>query len=155
MARRGRVAEALPLIPLIPHSSTASRFLEARCEIATLEGDMGQAAELVAAARAEAEFGGQLALPLFADRLEARVAATADPPDRAAQLLTRSAAGFAALGAVWQEAWSRLLLAETVTRDDPRRAREELASALPVFERLGSLREAERVRTLLTEPEPA
>ena len=60
MARRGRVAEALPLIPLIPHSSTASRFLEARCEIATLEGDMGQAAELVAAARAEAEFGGQL-----------------------------------------------------------------------------------------------
>ncbi|HEU4998131.1 MAG TPA: adenylate/guanylate cyclase domain-containing protein [Lapillicoccus sp.] len=155
MARRGRVAEALPLIPLIPNSSTASRFLEARCEIATLDGDVGSAAELVAAARAEAEFGGQLALPLFADRLEARVAATADQPERAAELLERSAAGFAALGAVWQAAWSRLLLAETVISDDPRRAHEELASALPVFERLGSVLETERARALLADARPA
>jgi hypothetical protein len=87
--------------------------------------------------------------------VEALVATTAGRPERAAELLTRSAAGFATLGAVWQEAWSRLLLAEAVTRDDPRRAREELASALPVFERLGSVREAERARTLLTDPEPA
>jgi class 3 adenylate cyclase len=150
LARRGRVAEALPLLPVIPHSGTSGRFLEARCEIASLEGDVREAAELVAAARAEAEFGGQLALPLYADRLEAQAASAAEEPERATRLLAQSAAGFAALGAVWQAAWSRLLLAETVIRDDAQRAREELALALPVFERLGSVREDRRARELLS-----
>jgi hypothetical protein len=69
--------------------------------------------------------------------------------------LERSAAGFAALGAVWQEAWSRLLIAEAVISDDPRRAQEELASALPVFERLGSVLETEQARALLSDRRPA
>jgi hypothetical protein len=150
LARRGRAAEALALLPVTPHSGTAGRFLESRCEIASLLGSLDDAAELVAAARAEAEFGGHLALPLFADRLEAQAAVASDQPDRAAQLFARSATGFGTLGAVWQAAWSRLMLAETVIRDDPERAREELARALPVFERLGAVREVERARAAIS-----
>jgi hypothetical protein len=66
----------------------------------------------------------------------------------ASSLLARSADGFAELIAPWEEAWSRLLLAEVVARSDPQRADRELAVALPVFERLGSVREAESARAL-------
>jgi hypothetical protein len=41
------------------------------------------------------------------------------------------------------------LLAELVAGSDARRAQRELARALPVFERLGSVREVERARALL------
>jgi len=58
-------------------------------------------------------------------------------------LLRRSAEGFASLGAPWEEAWSRLLLAE-LTSDAG-----EAARALPVFERLGSVEEIDRASELL------
>jgi hypothetical protein len=146
LARRGRVDEALALIPLVPRSLSAGVTLEALCEIAPAGGRWDEAAALVAAARAEAEPGEQLSLPPFADRLEGRAAGLEGAP-----LLARSADGFAALGARWEEAWSRLLLAEAVVERDRRRAERELSGALPVFERLGSVREAGRARALLAE----
>ena len=104
--------------------------------------------DLAAKARDEVEVGEQVALPLFVDRLEGRAAAASGDVASAVRLLERSAAGFAALGARWEEAWSRLLLAETLASDDPGRVEAELAVALPVFERLGSVRETERALQL-------
>ncbi|MGH3102667.1 MAG: LuxR family transcriptional regulator, partial [Gaiellaceae bacterium] len=88
---------------------------------------------------------------LYADRLEGRAAAAAGDVERATELLRRSAEGFAALGARWEEAWSRLLVAEVIVGGEARQAERELAAALPVFEQLGSVREAERVRALLAD----
>ena len=151
LARRGRFDEALALIPLVARSHSAGGRLEALCEIAAARERWGDAAGLVAAARREAEVGEQLSLPLFADRLEGRAAAAGGDVTAGAELLGRSAEGFAALEAPWEEAWSRLLLAEVVARSDPQVAERELRAALPVFERLGSVREAERARASLEE----
>ena len=151
LARRGRFDEALEFIPLVARSNSAGVTLEALCEIAAARERWGDAAGLVAAARSEAEVGEQPSLPLFADRLEGRAAAARGDAAGAAELLRRSADGFAALEAPWEEAWSRLLLAEAVLPTDRPAAERELTAALPVFERLGSVQEAERARALLEE----
>jgi hypothetical protein len=146
LARHGRYEEALALLPLVPRSLSAGAAVEALCEIAAARERWDEAAGLVATAREEAEVGEHLALPLHADRLEGRAASASGDAARAAELLARSAAGFAVVGARWEEAWSRLLLAEVVERP---RAERELAAALPVFEELCSVLEAERARALL------
>jgi hypothetical protein len=128
---------------------TADTTLQSLCEITAAGERWDEASALVAATREEAEVGEQLTLPLFADRLEGRAASAAGDIAAGARLLERSADGFAALEAVWEEAWSRLLLAELVAASDARRAEQEGARALPVFERLGSVRELERARALL------
>ncbi len=149
LARRGRFDEALALVPPVPRSVSAGVTLEALCEIAAARERWDEAARLVAAAREEAEVGEQLSLPLFADRLEGRAVAANGDPTRAAELLGRSAEGFAALEATWAEAWSRLLLAEALLSTDRPAAERELTAALPVFERLSSVQEAERAHALL------
>ncbi len=147
LARRGLFEEGLALIPFEPQSVSSGAALEVLCEIAAARGRWDEAAELAATARAEAEVGHQLALPLYADRLAGRAASEKGDSQAGVELIARSADGFAALGARWEEAWSRLLLAEVA--DGPR-AERELAAALPVFEELGSVLEAERARALLS-----
>ncbi|HEY7198413.1 MAG TPA: hypothetical protein VH306_14645, partial [Gaiellaceae bacterium] len=110
LARRGRFEEAIELIPLVPRTLSACVTLEGLCEIAAARERWDEAAALVAATREESEVGEQLTLPLFADRLEGRAAGAAGDVAAGARLLERSADGFAALEAVWEEAWSRLLL---------------------------------------------
>ena len=151
LAHRGRFEEALVLCPLMPRTAGAGLTLELLCEITAAQERWEDAARLVAATRAEAEIGEQLSLPLYADRLEGRAAAAAGDVERAAPLLRRSTEGFAALGARWEEAWSRLLLAEVLVAGGQPDAEHELAVALPVFEQLGSVREAERTRALLAD----
>jgi class 3 adenylate cyclase len=151
LARRGRFEEALALIPYVPGSVSAGMTLEALCEIAAARERWDEAARLVAAAGQEAEVGEQLSLPLYADRLAGRAAGASGALTEAAELLRRSADGFAAIGAGWEEAWSRLLLAEVIAGGESRRAKRELAAALSVFDRLGSVRETERARALLAE----
>jgi class 3 adenylate cyclase/DNA-binding SARP family transcriptional activator len=148
LARRGRFEEGLALIPFVPRSLAAGATLEVLCEIAAARGRWDEAAELEAAARAEAEVGEQLTLPLHADRLAGRAASENGNAAAGAELFARSAEGFAALGARWEEACSRLLLAEVADRP---RAERELGAALPVFEELGSVLEAERARALLAQ----
>lgn len=108
--------------------------LEAQCEIAARRAHWDEAPELVAAARAETSVGEQRSLALFADRLEGLAAAAAGDVVQAEELLGRSAEGFAAIGARWEEARTRLMLAD--------------AGALPVLEQLGSVREIEQARAL-------
>jgi tetratricopeptide (TPR) repeat protein len=151
LARRGRFDEALAVMPLTPRTPSAGATLEVLCEIAAARERWDEAAPLVTAAREEAEVGEQLSLPLFADRLEGRAAAARGDRAKAAELLGRSAEGFAALEARWEEAWSRLLLAEVLVGTDNQTAEQELRTALPVFERLGSVREVERARASLAE----
>ena len=69
--------------------------------------------------------------------------------ERAAELLRRSADGFAALEVRWEAAWSRLLLAEVLVESDRPRAERDAAAALVVFDELRSVREAERARAAL------
>src|SRR5262249_52962735 len=149
LARRGLFDEALAACPFVPHTWGSGLSLEMRCEVVASQGDWDEAARVVAAARDETEIGEQVALPLYADRLEGRAVAAAGGAAHAAELLRRSADGFAALGARWEQAWSRLLLAEVVVDTDRQRAERELAEALPVFEQLRSVREHQRARALL------
>ncbi|MGH3103168.1 MAG: ATP-binding protein, partial [Gaiellaceae bacterium] len=66
LAHRGLFEEALALCPLVPHTAGAGLTLELRCEITAARQQWEDAAGLVAAARAEAEIGEQLSLPLYA-----------------------------------------------------------------------------------------
>jgi hypothetical protein len=119
LAFQERYDEAVALCRYIPRTQNAAVVLETLCEIAGLRDDWDGAHELVAQARAEAEHGELLALRFYADRLEGRAAASVP-------LLRRSAEGFAALGARWEEARSRLLLAELLSTEEPSRAEREL-----------------------------
>ncbi|MDQ3963665.1 MAG: hypothetical protein M3277_07120, partial [Actinomycetota bacterium] len=132
--------------------------LEAACEIVILLDDPDRCDEILDVARAEAEHGELEALRYFADRLEGRMASGPGDLPRARDCLERSADGFARLGAPWEEAWSRLLLAEAIAELGPGAdAETQLARALPIFERLRSVGEIERARSVLsrlTTPRP-
>jgi hypothetical protein len=151
LANRGLFEEALAACPFVPHTWGSGLSLAMRCEIVALQGDWDEAARVIAATRDEVEVGEQIALPLYADRLEGRAAAAAGNAAHAAGHLRRSAEGFAALGAQWEEAWSRLLLAEVLVGPDRQHAEQELAAALPIFERLRSVGEVGRARALLAD----
>jgi class 3 adenylate cyclase len=119
--------------------------LEGACEVTDPASDLAGAVELIEIARAEAERGGVEALPLYADRLEARVALERGDQGTAARLLRSAATGFDRLGASWEAARSRLLMIEALhgaSSTDP-------TPALAVFERLGSVAEARRLRAHL------
>ena len=143
LAHAGRTAEARDLSYVERRTQRAVVVLEARCDLVGEAAVWDEAEEVVSAARQEADWGEHLALSLFADRLEGRAAAAGGDLERAEALLRRSAEGFAGLGAPWEEAWSRLLLAEALDSGD------EAEAALPVFERLGSVQELKRARALL------
>jgi class 3 adenylate cyclase/tetratricopeptide (TPR) repeat protein len=126
-------------------------YLEARCELAGAKKDARFAARIVAEARAQTELGGLEALPLYADRLEALMAGWSADLPTANDLLTRSAEGFARLSSVWEEAYSRLLLAEIVAAHSPGEAKDHAHGALGTFVRLGSVAEIERAERVLAD----
>jgi class 3 adenylate cyclase len=149
LVHRGRADDARALFDDLA-GLNAPPTLEALCEIVAAREDWEIAADVVESARRQAELSESHALPAFADRLEARLASVAGDPTMAASLLRRSAGGFARIGASWEEAWSRLLLAEALVElSESREARSECESALAVFDRLGSLRERERAGALV------
>jgi hypothetical protein len=148
LARRRRFDEALAILDAAPGPSAGLAFA-ARCEIAAERAAWSEVPALATASREEAAKGELLALPLVVDRLEGRAAAAAGDAEAASLLLRRSADGFRELEAAWEEAWSRLLLGEVLLPGDRSTAEPELAPALAVFERLGSVREIERSRSAL------
>ena len=139
LAHRGRPADATALLETAG-SLQAPPTHEALCEIAAAEEDWDAVPEVLASARRQAEHSEAVALPLFADRLEGRLAAAEGDLTGAARLLRHSAEGFAELGASWEEAWSRQLLGEVLVRQgDDDAARGQLDAACAVFDRLGSV----------------
>jgi class 3 adenylate cyclase/tetratricopeptide (TPR) repeat protein len=124
-------------------------IMEARCDVL---GDMEAWDEVPAfleETREYTEHAGLEALPAFADRLEGRWAVSELRWDEAVDVLGRAAAGFASLEAAWEEARTRLFLAEALLRAGRKdEARRELDTAHPVLDRLSSTQELAREREL-------
>jgi tetratricopeptide (TPR) repeat protein len=153
LARRGKLEEARARLwqPLMERWKAALPvIMEARCDVL---GDMEAWDEVpgfLEDARRYADEAGLVALRSFADRLEGRAAHAAQRRLVAENMLERAAEGFASLEARWEEARTRLYLAEALlTARRIAEAREELEKAWPVFQRLQSARELSRCRELL------
>ena len=152
-ARRGQIDQARARLwqPLLETWKEALPvIMEARCDVLGDAEAWEQIPAFLEEARAYAAEAGLLALPLFADRLEGRAALAAQRRLVAENTLKRAADGFASLEASWEEARTRLFLAEAMLA--ARRiaeAREQVEQAYPVFERLSSARELGRCRELL------
>jgi class 3 adenylate cyclase/tetratricopeptide (TPR) repeat protein len=154
LSRRGRFEEARARLwqPLLETWKAAlSIIMEARCD---LIGDMGawdEAPRVLEEARAHARKAGLVALPWFADRLEGRLALREQRWEQAGDILARAVTGFRSVEARWEEARTRLLVAEALLGSGRKdEARSELDSAHPVLDRLISVRELARARELRT-----
>lgn len=123
--------------------------LEVMCEVVAEQRDWAFAPSVIALAREESERGGLLALPLFADRLEGRLAARNGDWVTARTLLQRSKEGFESLSAPWEAAWSSYLLAEALRHANDPAAKPVVEFAVDVFEKLGSVRELNAATGLL------
>ena len=152
LARRGAFEEARAALDMphtLWHGYARGIVLEARCEIVAQSKDWDEVPGVVDASRAHAEEAELLALPCFADRLEGLSARAADERGKAERLLVRALSGFTHIEAGWESACTALALAEALAdggQDD--RARELLAGARPVLERLRSVRESSRAEDL-------
>ena len=146
LVERGDLEEARArLVPYPPGWRVhAGQMIEARCELVSAEATWHETPAVVAEARRYADEGGLKSLVPFADRLEGRAAIAQDRKDAGIELLRRASAGFAALGAVWEQARTDLRLAEAGATDSAASA----ASAAEIFDRLGCTRDATRVRAL-------
>jgi class 3 adenylate cyclase len=153
LIRRGAFEEARGRLwnPLMENWGVArSLIMEARSDLLGEMAAWDEVPAFLEETRAYVEEAGLVALPFFADRLEGRAALAAQRRLVAENLLRRAAEGFASLEASWEEARTRLFLAEALLA--ARRiaeAREEIEKAYPVFERLSSARELGRCRELL------
>jgi hypothetical protein len=129
---------------------TRGQHLEALCEIAGDSDDLSEAQTALGSARVESGKGLQ-ALPRFADRVEGRINARRGDLGAAEKWLMRSVEGFSGLEAGWEEAYSRLLLAEVLDEaGHGERARVLADEAGETFRRLRSvmeLRRAEEIRS--------
>lgn len=149
IARRGSIEDALHWVPM-NKDEFLSLHLQAACDILMeVEENGDKARQVLKIARAEIDRAELLALRCHADRLEARVASADGDRQKTMPLLHRSAGGFAELGARWEEARSRLLLAETLIADGSEKAfHDQLRQAHETFEQLGDVGAIRRCRDL-------
>jgi class 3 adenylate cyclase len=153
LARRGQIEKARARLwqPLMEHWKAALPvIMEARCDVLGDAQAWDEVPGFIEDARRYAAEAGIPVLGLFADRLEGRAALATGRRLVAENTLTRAAEGFASLDAAWEEARTRLYLAEAfLTARRIAEAREEIEKAWPVLERLQSVRELARSRELL------
>jgi hypothetical protein len=125
-------------------------MFEALCDVIAAEGAFEDADDLVGAARRHAEEAKLVALPLFAERLAGRAAAARGDLPAATDVFRRTAEGFRRLEARWEAAFTELLLARTLLEAGQSLEAESLLDAvLPVFDEVGSAREAADARALI------
>ena len=125
-------------------------LLQAWCELVAEEGAWDRARPTTEEARAHARASGTAALLLFADRLEGRAALAGGDHDQATAVLGRAASGFRGLEAAWEAAVTEADLAEALVRAGKKEeAHQQLRNALPVLERLNSVRELASARAVL------
>lgn len=140
LALRGRLegASRMLTVPPVPwHRDSAGLCLEVRCEVVAMAGSWAEVPAVTAAVRHEADLGGSLVLPAFADRLEGRAARATGYHQRAVELLERAAAAFESVDARWESAVTHLELAEALSdagRQD--RASDILAHVRPLLDSL-------------------
>jgi class 3 adenylate cyclase/tetratricopeptide (TPR) repeat protein len=136
----GQFADATKFLAHPPTSWEihAADVWEARCDAALalasatptgVPGELGSAAEILAASRRHVAAAGTPSLLAFADRLEGLEAAAARDLDTGAELLTRALRAFTGLSVPWEEARTQQLL-------------------IPVLGLLGRSDEAAQMRTL-------
>jgi hypothetical protein len=149
LAHRGEADEALGWLNL-GRTIYLGGHLEAMCEVVAALEDWDGASDVLTLAREEADRGELIALPCFADRLEGRVAAARSDWDSAKMFFQRSIDGFGSTGALWEEAFSQLLLGETlVAANAGQAAAPPLRRAQLIFDRLGSIQESERTAKVM------
>ncbi|MGH2756165.1 MAG: hypothetical protein ACRDI3_00070, partial [Actinomycetota bacterium] len=150
LALRGETDEALDWLSLEVSGFIRGEHLQALCDVIAIARDWDRASDILSAARTEAANGELRPLNFFADRLEGHIAQASGGIGDAIEHLSRSAEGFADLHSPWEEARSRLLLAEAYAiAGSPHESETQLSSALPSFERLSSIGEIESARSLL------
>jgi class 3 adenylate cyclase/tetratricopeptide (TPR) repeat protein len=114
--------------------------LESESELLAARGAWAEAVAFATEMRAQATLNGTTIVSTFADRLEGRAAAAGGESARAVELLTRAAARFDELGAVWERALTEADLAAALTSlDRPDEARAVRARARATFEHLGAV----------------
>lgn len=123
--------------------------LEAQCDLVATAEFWDEAEQVVNDSRSEAERSSLVALPLHADRLAGKLASAAGHYAEAVELFDRSVQGFQSLGATWEQAVSRVALAEALLQVGDDRAGSEAASALETFEALDAVREIRSARELV------
>jgi hypothetical protein len=154
LTRRGRADEVGDLLQrLDSNPSQIARPLEDQVRAVALaeQGRWDEVPAFLERSRSFAETAELRALPVHLVRLEGRAEVAAGDRQRGIELLRAASAGFSALKAGWERACTDLSLANGLMlagRSDD--ARTVLASAAAVFDELGSLREIERSRELLT-----
>jgi tetratricopeptide (TPR) repeat protein len=151
-SRRGGLEDALAMLESGEAAGSTVRgvLLEARCDVLIEHGMWDMVSDVVAAARAHAEEGGLLALPMHADRATGLAAEGSGDRDGAIGLLGGAAKGFSRLEAAWEAARTELWLAEVLEKAGRRdEALERLRRAEPVFNRLRSVQEAGRAQALI------
>jgi tetratricopeptide (TPR) repeat protein len=125
----------------------AGMFMEGRMELAAARHDWDVASPLIEEARAHADEGGLLALPMFADRLEGLAAMADGAAIHAAELFGRARDGLVQLDAVFDAAMIEIDLAGALTRTGrSEEAETALHSGIATFERLGASALAGRAR---------
>lgn len=150
LLHKGKIDEALDWLDYENSGFVTGLFLESRCEAARARNDLAVATSLIAELKESMAMMGVPTLKSYSDRLEGWVSQRQGGDERAENLLAGSAEGFSHLSFPWEEAMSRLLLAEhRLLRNDTQGAESELRRALFVFETLGSVREIDRTKTCL------
>lgn len=156
LVHKGRVDEALEWLDYQHQEGFSSGILlEARCEAIRAKGNRERAIAFVASSEETVSKMENPATKCYLDRLQGWIAQSAGEDRRAETFFDDSAHGFAQLRMPWEEAMSRLLLAEHRPSEAAEPEGGGLARSLAVFERLGSVQEAERARKLLAQTSKA
>lgn len=144
LARRGFASEALEWLDL-SRWMYRGQHLGAACDVVALLEDWDRASLILAEARNEAQTCGLLSLSFFAYRLEGQIAFARGDLDPAVDRLALSVEGFTRLDALWESAWSRLLMAEALLEAGRlEEAADASSHALVVLRNLGSVEELDR-----------
>ena len=148
LAHRGDLDDAKRLLRL-EKSAVLGSHLEAACEVIAAREEWDEAPGVVVLAREESIRAELHGLPFFADRLEGQWLASDGRTEEGTVCLDRAAHGFDDLGATWEAAYSRLILAGILATTQREETRAQLNLAKPVFERLRSVAELQRADELL------
>jgi class 3 adenylate cyclase len=153
LAHRGRVDEALSVLDGIAPAlrlAVSRPFIDSvAASVLGAAGAWDRAETFVEETRAYAADAKLVALPAHVDRLEGLLARSAGDLERGRGRLQRSAEAFTAIGDRWNAALAELDLATTLADEGRNKdATHRCAAAEATFERLRSIRDLERARSL-------
>jgi hypothetical protein len=149
-ARNGEVEQAFKRLDKTSRQRLPRPFIDAvRASILLDAGMLDDVDEFIVDSLEYARWSGVVALPPHLERLRAAARLRAGDPAGALSELAEAREAFDRLGMSWEVARTDLWMAEALLdMGNQLEARSALETALPTLERLGSLNEIERSRTL-------